>query len=222
MSRIVAKVPRNAALLITLLVLIVLAPLIPIERSWFVVELIFDLILLAGVRSVGPGRHRWPFLLLTAVTLAVRWGELLSGVRGLDLTALWLTVVWIFYAISILVTHLFQQRNVTVDTILGAMVTYLLAAVAFSMLFQIIEIGSPGAFRGLPDTVHDDHPEMGNSLLYFSLVCITTMGYGDIVPASNLARPLAVLEGVFGQLYLAVMIARLVGIHAASSHDEEA
>ena len=58
-------------------------------------------------------------------------------------------------------------------------------------------------------------------MLYFSLVCITTMGYGDIVPVSNLARPLAVLEGVFGQLYLAVMIARLVGLHIASSRGQE-
>ena len=58
-------------------------------------------------------------------------------------------------------------------------------------------------------------------MLYFSFVCITTMGYGDIVPVSDIARPLAVLEGVFGQLYLAVMIARLVGLHIASSHNRE-
>ena len=51
--------------------------------------------------------------------------------------------------------------------------------------------------------------------MYFSLVCITTMGFGDMVPVSNLARPLVVLEGVFGQFYLAVMIARLVGLHIA-------
>jgi hypothetical protein len=50
-------------------------------------------------------------------------------------------------------------------------------------------------------------------MLYFSLVCITTMGYGDIVPVAPLARSLSVIEGVFGQLYLAVMIARLVGLH---------
>jgi hypothetical protein len=58
-------------------------------------------------------------------------------------------------------------------------------------------------------------------MLYFSFVCITTMGYGDIVPLSDIARPLAVLEGVFGQLYLAVMIARLVGLHIATSRDND-
>lgn len=210
------KVPRNAALLIMLLILIVVAPLVPIERSGFVIELIFDLILLAGVYSVGPSQHRWPFLLLTVVTLAVRWGELLSGVGGLDVTALALSVAWLSYALSIIVAHLFQQHDVDVDTILGAVVTYLLAAVAFSMLFQIVELQRPGAFSGLSATVPEDRQELSNSLLYFSLVCITTMGYGEIVPISNLARPLAVIEGVFGQLYLAVMIARLVGLHLAS------
>ena len=47
------------------------------------------------------------------------------------------------------------------------------------------------------------------------------MGYGDVVPASNIARPLAVIEGVFGQLYLAVMIARLVGLHIASESNPD-
>jgi hypothetical protein len=222
MLHIVRNVPRNAALLVMLLVLIVVAPLISMESSWFVIEIIFDSLLLAGVYSVGPSRQRFSFLVLTVVTLAVRWGELLSGATGLDMTALALTVVWLVYALAIIVAHLFNRRDVSVDTILGAVVAYLLAAVAFSMLFQIIEIASPGSFTGLPATAQEDRPEMGNAMVYFSFVCITTMGYGDIVPVSNLARPLAVIEGVFGQLYLAVMIARLVGLHAASEGGKEA
>lgn len=213
------RIPRNAALLITLLVLIVVSPLVPIERYWFVIELMFDLILLAGVYSVGPSRHRTAFLALTAVTLAVRWGELLSGVTGVDIGALVLTAVWLFYAIAIIVAHLFQRRDVTVDTIMGAVVTYMLAAVAFAQLFLILELLDNGAFRGLSDATLDDRPDLSNALIYFSFVCITTMGYGDIVPVSSLARSLATLEGVFGQLYLAVMIARLVGLHLATERD---
>ncbi len=196
--------------------MIVVGPLLAIEESWFIAELMFDAILLAGVYSVGPGRQRWPFLALTVVTLAVRWGELLSGVRGLDVSALGITAVWIAYAVSIIIGHLFRRRDVTVDTILGAVVTYLLAAVAFNMVFQIIELGSPGSFSGLPDGIPQDRAALSDAMMYFSLVCITTMGYGDVVPVSELARPLAVVEGVFGQLYLAVMIARLVGLHLAT------
>ena len=87
------------------------------------------------------------------------------------------------------------------------------------MLFQVIELQSPGSFRGLADNIHQDRTALSDTMMYFSLVCMTTIGYGDIVPVSDVARPLAVIEGVFGQLYLAVMIARLVGLHIASERN---
>ena len=221
MMRFLDHIPRNAALLVFLLILIVVSPVVEGRGSGVLVELVFDAILLAGVYSAGPGRHQWPFWVLTAVTLAVRWGEHLSGMLALDVGALLITVVWLVYAVSIIIGHLFRRRDVTVDTILGAVVTYLLVAVAFTMVFEIIELQNPGSFSGVPDDANNHRTDLGASMMYFSLVCITTMGYGDIVPVSNLARPLAVLEGVFGQLYLAVMIARLVGLHIASTHNKD-
>ena len=201
--------------------MIVASPAAAVEGSGFVFELVFDMILLSGVHSVGPGRHRWPFLMLTVATLAVRWGEHLSGAAELDIGALLITVLWITFAVATIIAHLFQRREVTVDTILGAVVTYLLVAVAFMLVFEIIELRAPGSFSGIPDNALDHRTELSGSMMYFSLVCITTMGYGDIVPISALARPLAVLEGAFGQIYLAVMIARLVGIHIARGDREE-
>jgi hypothetical protein len=221
MTSLIPRVPRNAALLIALLVLIVVAPLIPMERYWFLVELIFDAILLAGVYSVGPGKNRWPFLILTVVTFGTRWGETFSGQWALDVGALAITVVWLVYAVSIIVAHLFRSRDVTVDTIMGAVVPYLMVAIAFAISFEIIELHHPGSFSGLPENALHDRSELGNAMIYFSLVCITTMGYGDIVPVSTIARPFVVMEGVFGQLYLAVMIARLVGLHLVSERQAD-
>jgi hypothetical protein len=214
------QVPRNAALLVFLLILIVVSPSLGEDFSGYVVELVFDAILLAGVYSVGPGKHRWPFLILTVVTLAVRWGEHLSGVPALDASALSITVLWLAYAVSIIIGHLFQRRDVTVDTILGSIVAYLLVAVAFTLGFEIIELQNPGSFSGITDHPSLHRRDLSSSMMYFSLVCITTMGFGDVVPMSSIARPLAVLEGVFGQLYLAVMIARLVGLHIAGTRDD--
>lgn len=219
MSTLFHRVPRNAALLIALLTLMVASPVITEDRSAWLVELFFDGILLAGVYSVGPGKHRWPFLVLTVVTLGVRWGQHLSGVAALDVSALFITVIWLAYAVSIIIAHLFQRRDVTVDTILGAIVAYLLVAVAFTMVFEVVELQHPGSFSGVSASAGEERGELASSMMYFSLVCITTMGFGDIVPISSLARPLAVLEGVFGQLYVAVMIARLVGLHAARGDD---
>lgn len=215
MMSFIHRIPRNAALLIMLLVLILVSPLVSADSGWFLGELIFDAILLAGVYSTTGDRHRWPFLALTAVTLAVRWGELLLGIRGFNTGALTLTLAWLVYAIAIVVGDIFRRREVTVNTILGAVVTYLLIAAAFMFVFQLLEVVSPGALAGIPEEARESRARLVDALMYFSLVCLTTMGFGDIVPVSGLARPLVVLEGVIGQLYLAVMIARLVGLHIA-------
>ncbi len=220
MTRILHRIPRNLALLVGLLVLIIASPSFSGEADWLFLELVFDLIMVAGVYSVGLGSHRWPFLALMFVTLGMRWGELLMGNEALDFPALTLSALWLAYAIALIVAHLFQRRDVTVDTILSAMVAYLLTAVAFSMLFQIIELQSPGSFSGFPDASQVDGG-LSSAAMYYSLVCITTMGFGDIVPVSAIARPIAVIEGVFGQLYVAVMIARLVGLHIVRSGDDD-
>ena len=214
-------IPRNATLLFALILLLLAGPVVPFEQDWFVVELLFDFILLTGVYTVGPTKHHWPFMVLTVITLAVRWGEMLSGTLFVDIGALALTSIWLFYAVWIIVTSLFQRTDVTPNTILGAIVTYILMAVGFAMVFQIVELTEPGSFRGLPEDIINDRPLLSNLMLYFSFVCITTMGYGDIVPIGGIAQPLAVLEGVFGQLYLAIMIARLVGLHIATSTGDE-
>ncbi len=214
--RLTEKVPRNAILLAGLLVFIILAPVVPPDHPTPWIELFFDLVLLAGVRSIsGMGRHRVPFGILTLATLAVRWGDL-AGVTGLVLIAAGLSLVWVSYAIMIIVPALFKERDVTLNTLYGSTVAYLLIAVAFAFLFGLIEFQSPGAFSGMP--AHESqHPgAVSDALLYFSLTSVTTMGYGDIVPVHGLARSCAVLEGAIGQLYLAVMIARLVGLHIAT------
>jgi hypothetical protein len=80
--------------------------------------------------------------------------------------------------------------------------------------FLALTVVTLGMRSGLP--VGSSAADVGSALLYFSIVSITTMGYGDILPVSELARSVAGLEGVFGTLYLAVMIARLVGLHGQS------
>ncbi len=209
----IGKIPRNAALLIALLALIVVSPSLSFERGRLVAELIFDGIFIAGIYAIGMRRHGWVFTGISAVALAVRWTELLFGAGRLDVLALAVTAIWLGYAAAITIVDLFQRSEVTADTIMGAIVTYLLVGIAFMMIFQVIELQNPGSFSGLPEGAENPRHALASSMMYFSLVCLTTIGFGDIVPVSDLARPLSVLEGAFGQLYLAVMIARLVGLH---------
>ena len=210
------RTPHYGAVLAVLLLLILIAPLSSGPESEIVVEFFFDLVLVTGAYSAAARKgNPWPFRILTSVTLVWRWVALLFESGQVDLGAMVMTAIWLAVAVGTVTKALFEQEDADTNLILAAVVVYLLAAVTFAQVFEILELIQPGSFSGVPDGGHPR--ELGNALLYFSFVCITTMGYGDILPVSELARPLAVLEGVFGTLYLAVMIARLVGLHIKGS-----
>jgi hypothetical protein len=210
--------PHYGALLAVLVLLIVVSPLSTGPESELVVEAFLDLVFVTGAYAAAARKgNPWPFILLTAATLLWRWGALLFGQGPIQLGAIAITILWMGMIVGILVKSLFEQRDVDTNMIFAAVIVYLFAGVFFAFVFELLEVAQPGSFSGIPDGGHPR--EQGNALVYFSFVCLTTMGYGDIVPVSNLARPLSVLEGVFGALYLAVMIARLVGLHTQSEHD---
>jgi hypothetical protein len=209
------KAPNYGMLLLVLCMLIVLAPVATRAESAYGVEALFNLVLVVGAYSAASrGGRLLSFVALTALTMATRWSALLWVGFGLELASAVTTVVWIALAILIVGRELFRQRKVATNMILGAIVVYLLMAVAFAYLYEILELFQPGSFSGIPDGANSQ--QLGDALIYFSLASLTTMGYGDIVPVSSLARPVAVIEGVFGTLYIAVMIAKLVGLHIAS------
>jgi len=207
--------PHYGVLLLVLLILFVVAPLLPAERAGFGVEFFFDLVLVTGAYSAAwQSRHRLPFLVLTAVTLAMRWTDMALDHSAFSLASIVVVFLWLVYAIGLIVTALFRMEKVNTNAILGAIVAYILTAVAFAMAFLLIELLQPSSFTGLP--TGGVQRELEHALLYFSFVSITTMGYGGILPVSALARSTASIEGVFGTLYLAVMIARLVGLQSAA------
>ena len=102
--------------------------------------------------------------------------------------------------------------------ILGAINVYLLFAIAFMFLHAFVEVGNPGAYLYQGESLSvalKGHHEVDSLafLLYFSIVTLTTLGYGDIAPAIPAARMLCALEAVIGQLFVAIFIARMVSLH---------
>lgn len=120
-----------------------------------------------------------------------------------------------FTAIEIF-TRLVKQEQVTADTVLGGICVYLLIGFAFSNLYTAIELAIPGSFlefgsRLVPPVNSHYLLNRRPELSYYSFVTLTTVGYGDIVPALPLARVLSVFEALIGQIYLATFLAFLVG-----------
>ena len=146
-----APTRTTGCLLVVLLVLFVVAPLLPADRAGYGVEFFFDLVLITGAYSAAwQSRHRYPFLMLTLATLAMRWTDMTLDHSAFSLGSIVLVTLWLVYAIVLVVVELFRKDQVDTNTILGAIVAYVLAAVAFSSVFELIEFAQPGSFSGLP------------------------------------------------------------------------
>ena len=101
-----------------------------------------------------------------------------------------------------------QHSKVTANTLLGALSVYLLIALAATYLFLFIDTFASGSGRFF------DQEEPTTVFMYFSLITITTVGYGDFDPAGVLGRSAAAWEAVIGQIYLVVVVARLVALYS--------
>jgi hypothetical protein len=108
------------------------------------------------------------------------------------------------------------------DTLIGGVCAYFLLGVTWGGAYALIELLSPGSFAISPGLAAagtwgiPTHP-ITPLLQYYSFVTLTTVGYGDMSPLSHVARLLSMLEALTGQLYLAVLVGRLVGLHIAQA-----
>ena len=120
----------------------------------------------------------------------------------------------LFYGICLFVFlhRIFSETTVTADTIQGGIAVYFLSGLLWAFFYETLLLFNP-------DAILFSNQVLGkfSDLIYFSFVTITTLGYGDITPVSRMAKNLALLEAVWGQTYLTVLVARLVGLHLSSS-----
>jgi cellulose synthase/poly-beta-1,6-N-acetylglucosamine synthase-like glycosyltransferase len=137
------------------------------------------------------------------------------GAPTLHVVALILRTVFFGYTTGFIVWTTMRRSDVTVDTIAGAACAYTLLALVWTNIYMLLELLHPGSFNIPPSWLmgHDHDP--GAALAYFSFVTLTTVGYGDITPLWPGAGGLVAAEAIVGQLYLAITIARLVGLHAS-------
>lgn len=105
------------------------------------------------------------------------------------------------------------------NRIIGAICVYLLIGVIWSIIYALLELLLPGSFGGFAEKIGTTwNPDW----IYYSFVTLTSLGYGDILPLSHLARTFSYMETVVGQFYLAVMVAGLVSAYlAAKSRDRD-
>lgn len=203
----------HRALFTSLMLMLLINPFVlHRDRLGWLFTVFMTLVLLAAVRTVAQA-SRQHFI---ALGLAVP--ALLLQLFSFGLDALWLGVMrqvmamlFLSWVCALLLRDIvLRSHRVNADLIFGAINVYLMAGLSFAMIFSILEIVQPGSFAGLGQAA----PSYGKEaqFVYFSFITLTTLGYGDITPATPFATTAAYLEAIFGQMYIAVLVASLVGM----------
>ena len=202
---------RFGVLFATLLLALVGHPLLAtLAVAEIAIEWLLALSLLVAVVGVDVGARMRPLLAIVAAFAAARVAAGALGSAGLFAIGHALWVVACVIVTALLVRHALQRGQVDAERIFAALDAYLLGAAAFGVVYWLLDRAWPGSSGpGLDTTLA---PE---DALDLSLVSVSTLGFGDLLPVSRLARSLVTLEAVGGQMYLAVLVARLVSLYTA-------
>ncbi|MCK5190323.1 MAG: two pore domain potassium channel family protein, partial [Methylococcales bacterium] len=206
-------------LLISLVLFFIIYPML--EQSVIaarVLNLFFLWILLSGVYAIANTRGPLIFsLTLVVLTTVLRWADHFYKINALSILEYSCNfILFAFIGVHVL-RFILRQRIITAELIYAGLSVYLIFGMAWASIYHVIDMWKPGSFiLSNPDVPRQDFFQMW----YFSMVTLTTLGYGDIAPASMVARVFVVLEAIMGQFYLAILIASLVGRNIAQQSDE--
>jgi hypothetical protein len=207
-------------LLWTTVALLAIRPAIEQTAAVLVVDGLFIAVLVAVVRRlVHSGPVFLTCLVLLTLTVAARIVREIQIDSGGGATFDWtitattvLSGVFVLFVLALLLNYALRAPRVTQNTVLASVCAYVLIGVVWGFLYLLIHEFNPSSFELDPA---EGTPEV--QLRYFSMITLTTIGYGDIMPRSTGARAMAALEGLVGQIYLTAILARLVGIEVANA-----
>ncbi len=205
-------------LTVALMLMLLLMPLVQgrLLGSVFL-QLLFLDVLFVGLCSAGKGGRGFTVVLFL-LWLAAGGLELTVGSLGpsqlrdlLQAISISLNLLFVAGCLGVLLGHILRAREVTVELVFAALSAYLFMALFWSNLYALLRVFQPQALGGALAS----GAQASMQLIYFSLVTITTLGYGDLLPVTSFARMLASLEAVVGQFYLTVLVAWLVGMYVS-------
>ena len=211
---------RYVWLMTAMLLLLIVGPLIGrfyiIQDGLFVGDFLLGLVLLAAAATFFNSRSHF-LVCLAFAAIAVFCGGASRVVQ--ESPALILSLIGhsaesclLAYMTLLIARDIFTTDDVNTDTICGSISVYLLIAALSAVVYTMIKRVDPSSFQIPADLVAVDSSLGPDRLMaYFSITTITTLGYGDITPRASLARSIANLEALIGQIYLTVLVARLVG-----------
>ena len=183
-------------------------------RPGYLLAVIYTLLFLAGAFTGGlRGRWRSLVLFLAITSIASTWVRLATHHEHAREISLVSSIVFIGIVAWQLTIEVFRPGEINGHRLRGGIAVYLMLGFIFGLTFVLVEHRFPGSFQGL--TLADFEYGIDRAV-YFSFVSLTTLGFGDITPIGRIAESLVILEAIIGQLYLAILIGRLVSLQKPS------
>jgi len=210
---------RSLHLLLALLLLIMLSPFLETGRAgkFFLVIALFVTLTLAVLELHGKRTLRWLAIIVATPIVSIELAGVFYPSRSLLILdyALWMAFFG-FFSVE-LFTYLGKPGTISSGRIYASVSLYLMLATFWFALYNLMEAIYPASFvqAGAPTTARVPRA----ALFYFSLITLTTVGYGDIVPVTPAARIFAALEGAAGVLYIAITVARLVAAFQSAARE---
>jgi len=197
------------ALFGSLLALLVLYPVLTEElvgRAIF--ALLSTAVVLWGAYTVSRDRRRLAIALLLAIpALTARWSFVFLPTPATHGAALATSIAFYVYTLLLILDYVLRTDEVTGDVLFGAVCVYILIGFVWGMGFGLLTLFSPGSIKNVNGAMQT------GDFFYFSFTTLTTVAYGDMYPASPVARSMAIVEAMVGVIFVAVLISRLVGLH---------
>lgn len=203
---------RFNILLATLLLLLLIYPFLEHFRLVglrYLLNVFTTIILFSSVQAVSENRRQLVLSLSIIVpTIALGWGHELFQLEMSQVGASIMQIIAFGFVAYHILGYALRVGRVDAEKVAAAVCVYLLLGVVWQELYVLVDILIPGSFNAASLD--------GRDFLYYSFITLSTLGYGDITPANGPARALAYTEALVGQLYLTILVARLVGLHIAN------
>ena len=172
---------------------------------------VFSVMLLIGIWSLrGSGRFFSIGLAFVVAGFVLNIVAINSHITFFQYSAILAVMGFLLVTITFTLRQVVVGTDINANRLVGAICVYLMLGVIWALAYSLVELAAPGSFGGV--TAGQD-AGWDSEWLYFSFVTLTTLGYGDILPLSALARALAYMEAVTGQFYVAILVAGLVSAY---------
>ena len=205
-----------AEFLIAVVLLFVVSPFVELIPGGNLIEtVLITLVLVMGVLAVG--RRRRTLVVAVILALPAFIGKWVNHFRPDWVpTEVFLVtgLLFVIFVVAHLLGFILRAPRVNSEVLCAGISTYLLLGLSWSFAYLLVAQLAPDAFF-LNNGTTTGHSLHGADAFYFSLITLSTVGYGDIIPVSNVARMLAAMEAITGSLFVAVLIARLVALYSS-------